>query len=72
MIAVGLSSGQVNVHDYVDGSVVYTIGGSQTSQRNEDDATGVGSMGCLKWVDIYLGRSASTSYFGARVSFEMA
>ncbi|KAF9932012.1 Anaphase-promoting complex subunit 4, partial [Modicella reniformis] len=64
MIAVGLGNGQVNVYDYRDGSVLYTLapGAGNVSKMR--------SIRCLKWTDIYLGQSTQVSFFGAHQSLK--
>jgi hypothetical protein len=70
MIAVGLDNGYVNVYDYRDGSVVFTLANLSGSPRSDLDSTlKMSSVHCLKWTDIYLGRSNQSSFFGTHVSF---
>ncbi|KAF9112171.1 Anaphase-promoting complex subunit 4 [Mortierella sp. AM989] len=65
MIAVGLRNGQVNVYDYRDGSLAYTITPPDQIQAASDDSTKFEAIGCLKWADVYLGRPMQTAFFGA-------
>ncbi|KAH7049737.1 anaphase-promoting complex, cyclosome, subunit 4-domain-containing protein [Linnemannia elongata] len=52
-IAVGLVEGGVNIYDYRDGSLISCIQPANS-----------GSVHCLKWTDIYLGRPNHSSIFG--------
>lgn len=55
-IAVGLVEGGVNIYDYRDGSLISCIQPANS-----------GSVHCLKWTDIYLGRPNHSSIFGTNV-----
>ncbi|KAF9291825.1 Anaphase-promoting complex subunit 4 [Mortierella alpina] len=65
MIAVGLSSGTVNVHDYRDGSLAYVISPSEEHQLVSGMTPTKASARCLRWADIYLGQTSQTPLFGA-------
>ncbi|KAF9960280.1 anaphase promoting complex subunit 4 [Mortierella alpina] len=65
MIAVGLSSGAVNVYDYRDGSLAYVISPSEEDQLVSGDIPSKASARCLRWADIYLGQTSQTPLFGA-------
>ncbi|KAI8604868.1 anaphase-promoting complex, cyclosome, subunit 4-domain-containing protein [Dissophora ornata] len=64
MIAVGLSNGQVNVYDYRDGALVYTMGKSDRLHPTQEHSLAMSSVRCLKWADIYLGRPTEATIFG--------
>ncbi|KAG0206767.1 Anaphase-promoting complex subunit 4 [Mortierella sp. GBA30] len=66
MIAVGLNNGCVNVYDYRDGSLAYTISPPEQRQIPQGDAFAKASARCLRWADIYLGQSDQTPLFGTR------
>lgn len=67
MIAVGLSSGAVNVYDYRDGSLAYVISPSEEHQLVSGTTPTKSSARCLRWADIYLGEASQTPLFGAHV-----
>ncbi|KAI1305763.1 Anaphase-promoting complex subunit 4 [Mortierella claussenii] len=68
MIAVGLSNGQVNVYDYRDGSLAYSLVSSDSTLSTSAAATKsrMESIHCLKWTDIYLGQPTESAFFGAQ------
>jgi hypothetical protein len=70
MIAVGLGNGQINVYDYKDGSVVFTMAHPSGDLQSGSDGTfKMSSVRCLKWTDIYLGRPSQAPFFGIHVSY---
>ena len=67
MIAVGLGNGQVNVYDYRDGALVYTMGKSDRLRPVQEHSLDMSSVRCLKWADVYLGRPTEATIFGTHV-----
>ncbi|KAF9183066.1 Anaphase-promoting complex subunit 4 [Haplosporangium sp. Z 767] len=65
MIAVGLSNGYVNVYDYKDGSLSYSIAPSDIKRPIPRNISTKGCMRCLRWADISLGRHFQPAFLSA-------